>query len=53
MQKLFADDTSLFRTIPVIPSSNPKEDILEIPQCSYQWKMSLNPYIKKQAQKIS
>ena len=48
--KLFADDTSLF---PVIPSSNPKEDILEIAQCSYQWKMSFNPYIKKQAQKIS
>ena len=53
--KLFADDTSLFSTItsPAISSSsNLNEDLLEIIQWPYQWKMSSNPDLTNQAQKL-
>ena len=53
--KLFADDdTSLFSTItsPAISSSNLNEDLLKITQRAYQWKISFNPDITKQAQEI-
>ena len=52
--KLFADDTSLFSTItsPAISSSNLNEDLVKITRWAYQWKMSFNPDITKQAQEI-
>ena len=52
--KLFADDTSLFSTItsPAISSSNLNEDLLKTTLWAYQWKMSFNPDITKQAQEI-
>ena len=53
--KLFADDTLLFSTItsPAISSSNLNEDLLQITQWAYQWKISFNPDITKQAQEIT
>ena len=52
--KLFADDTSLFSPItsPAISSSNLNEDLVKITHWAYQWKMSFNPDITKQAQEI-
>ena len=52
--KLFADDTSLFSTITslAISSSNLNEDLLKITQWAYQWEMSFNPDLTKQAQDI-
>ena len=52
--KLFADDKPLFLRITslAILSSNLNEDLLKITQKGYQWKMSFNPEIKKQAQEI-
>ena len=52
--KLFADDTSLFSkvTSPAISLSNLNEDLLKITQWAYQWKMSFNPDLTKQAQEI-
>ena len=52
--KLFADDTSLFSTItsPAISSSNLNEDFAKIAHWAYQWKMSFNSEITKQAQEI-
>ena len=52
--KLFADGTSLFSTItsPAISSSNLNEDLIRLTQWVYQWKMSFNPDITKQAQEI-
>ena len=52
--KLFTDDTSLFSTItsPAISLSNLYEDLLKITQWAYQWKMSFNPDITKQAREI-
>ena len=52
--KLFADDNSLFFTItsPAISSSNLNEDLVKITHWAYQWKMSFNPDITKQAQEI-
>ena len=52
--KLFADDTSLFSTItsPAISSSNLNEGLLKVTQCTYQWRMSFNRDITKQAQEI-
>ena len=51
--KLFANDTSLFSTIgsPVISSSNLNEDLLK-KTWGYQWKMSFNPDITRQAREI-
>ena len=53
-ETLFADDTSLFSTItsPAISSSNLNEDLVKITHWAYQWKMSFNPDITKQAQEI-
>ena len=52
--KLFADDTSLFSTITslVISSTNPNKDLLKITQWAYQWKISFNPDITKQAKEM-
>ena len=52
--KLFANDTSLFSTTtsPAISSSNLNEDLVKITHWAYQWKMSFNPDITKQAQEI-
>ena len=52
--KLFADDTSLFSRITslAISSSNLNEDLVKITHWAYQWKMSFNPDITKQAQEI-
>ena len=52
--KLFADKTLLFSAItsPAISSSNLNEDLLKITQWAYQWKMSFNSGITKQAQEI-
>ena len=52
--KLFADDPSLFSTITslAISPSNLNEDLLKITQWAYQWKVSFNPDIAKQAQEI-
>ena len=52
--KLFADNTSLFSTItsPAISSSNLNEDLAKITHWAYQWKMSFNSDITKQAQEI-
>ena len=51
--KLFADDTSLFSTItsPAISLSNLNEDLVKMTHLAYQWKMSFNPDITKQARK--
>ena len=52
--KLFSDNSSPFSKItsPAASSSNPNEDLLKITQWAYQWKMSFNPGMTKQAQKI-
>ena len=52
--KLFADGTSLFSTInsPVISSSNLNENLRKTAQSTYQWKLSFNPDIIKEAQEI-
>ena len=52
--KLFADGTSLFSTItsPAISSSNLNEDLIRLTQWIYQWKMSFNLDVTKQAQEI-
>ena len=52
--KLFADDAPPFPTItsPAISSSNLNEDLVKITRWAYQWKMSFNPDITKQAQEI-
>ena len=52
--KLFADDTSLFS---VIHNSNTSalelnSDLAKINRWVFQWKMSFNPYPKKQAQEV-
>ena len=52
--KIFADDTSLFSAItsPGRSSSNLNEVLVKITHWAYQWKMSFNPDITKQAQEI-
>ena len=51
---LFADNTSLFSIItsPAISSPNLNKDLHKITQWAYQWKMSVNPDITKQAKEI-
>ena len=51
--KVFADGTS-FSTVtsPVISTSNLNEDLLKITHWAYQWKVSFNLCITKQAQEI-
>ena len=52
--KVFADGTSSFPSVtsPVISTSNLNEDLLKITQWAYQWKVSFNLRITKQAQEI-
>ena len=52
--KLFADDTSLFSTVYNINevTDNLNNDIVKITQWAYQWKMSFNPDISKQAHEV-
>ena len=52
--KLFADDTSIFSVVnDILHSSNKiNEDLLKISKWAYQWKMSFNPDISKQAQEV-
>ena len=51
---LFAGDTSLFATItrPAVSSSNLNEYLIKITQWAYQWKMSFNPDITREARKL-
>ena len=52
--KLFADDTSLFSIIndSVIMTSELNGDIARKKQWAFQWKMSFNPDLNKQAQQV-
>ena len=52
--KLFADDTSLFRTVNDIntTSNDLNKDLDKISDWAFQWKMSFNPDPSKQAQEI-
>ena len=52
--KLFADDTSLFSVVHDINQSgiNLNDDLEKISNWSFQWKMSFNPDINKQAQEV-
>ena len=52
--KIFADDTSLFSKINDIDTSNIdiNNDLVQINRWAYQWKMSLNPDINKQATEV-
>ena len=52
--KLFADDTSLFSVIhdSVITTSELNSDLARIKQWAFQWKMSFNPDLNKQAQEV-
>ena len=53
--KLFADDTSLFSVMHYITQSgiNLNDDLEKINNSAFQWKMSFNPDINKQAQEVS
>ena len=52
--KLFTDDTSIFSVVKDhLNSSNElSEDLWKISQWVYQWKMSFNPDVSKQAQEV-
>ena len=52
--KLFADDTSLFCFIhdSVITTSEFNSDLARIKQWAFQWEMSFNPHLNKQAQEV-
>ena len=52
--KLFADDTCLFSVVkdPVISANSLNNDLSKIQQWAYQWKMSFNPDVTKQAQEV-
>ena len=51
-KKLFADDTSLFRTVydPNISASQLESNLKNISPWAYKWKMTFNPDLSKQAQ---
>ena len=53
--KLFADDTSIFSVVNDINVSADQinKDLEKISTWAYQWKMSFNPDISKQAQEIT
>ena len=53
--KLFADDTSIFSVVNDINVSADQmnKDLEKISLWAYQWKMSFNPEISKQAQEIT
>ena len=53
--KLFADNASLFFPVihdSVIVTSEFNSDLARIKQWTFQWKMSFNPELNKQAQKV-
>ena len=52
--KLFADDTSLFSIANCVntSASTLNSNLLKIQDWTYQWKMSFNPDLTKQAQEI-
>ena len=52
--KLFADDTSTFSVVHDISLSllQLNDDLIKISNWAYQWKMSFNPEVTKQAQKV-
>ena len=52
--KLFADDTSLFSTVidPNVSALSLNNDLRKINLWAYQWKMSFNPSITKQAHEV-
>ena len=52
--KLFADDTSLFSVAhdSTLSSVSLNNDLLKISQWAYQWKMTFNPDVSKQAQEV-
>ena len=52
--KLFVDDTSLFSVVhdSTLSSASLNNDLLKISQWAYQWKMSFNPDVSKQAQEV-
>ena len=55
LAKLFADDTSLFSPIynPLLSAEiMMNKDLIKISKWAYQWKMSFNPDIAKQAQEV-
>ena len=54
MLTTLTDENSIFSRItsPAISSSNRNEGLLKIIQWVYQWKMSFNPDITKEAQEI-
>ena len=52
--KLFADDTSLFATVPNIKkaTNDLNYDLSKITKWDFQWKVSFNPDISKQAHEV-
>ena len=49
--KLFSDDASLFSVVKMIKSASElNNDLAKINTCAFQWKMSFNPDLTKQAQ---
>ena len=52
--KLFADDTSIFSVVHDVNVSvmQLNNDLLKISKWSYQWKISFNPDVSKQAHKV-
>ena len=51
--KPFADDTSLVIHNSIITTSELNSDLARIKQWAFQWKMSFNPDLNKQAQKVT
>ena len=53
--KLFADDTSIFSVVDDVNVSvvQLNNDLLKISKWAYQWKMSFNPDVSKQAQEVA
>ena len=54
LTKLFADNTSPFSTVydPLLSAEIMNKDLIKIRKWAYQWKMSFNPDISKQAQEV-
>ena len=52
--KLLADDTSLFATVHNIKktTNDLNNDLTKITKWTFQWKMSFNPHISKQAHEV-
>ena len=52
--KLFADDTCVFSVVndPILTANALNNDLSMIQQWAYQWKMSFNPDLSKQAQEV-